>query len=384
MAGGNAGSAGIAPLIAADARSLNREHVRGIGRYLANIVRISLELADVRWLLLADRPDLAHHMPRDLRIGVEVFDMSGDRVRAWEQVGAPAQAWRRGAAVFWWPATVAAWWQPMRTVVTLHDTIPWTEEESDAGSTFYRDRILAGALRRSAAVITPSACSAKDASTLWPALKDRLRIIPHGIDSAYLQAQPDALPPILSSAGVRRPFVLYLGGEIARKRPSWAFDVWARATEGRCDLVVCGANPPAHAALRQEIAEHLRDRVHFLPFVPEAEMAGVYSSAAMVLYPSLYEGFGFPVLEAQACGTPVVFSPLGSLVELIGPLATVLPSDDFEAWVHACRNLTTVAPQNGQRQASRQWAAGFSWERSARAHLDVLLGGMPAKRGGIS
>jgi glycosyltransferase involved in cell wall biosynthesis len=380
LAGGNAG---LAPLIAADARSLNRQHVRGIGRYLANIVRISLELADVRWLLLADRPDLAHHMPQDPRVGVEVFDMSGDRLRAWEQVAAPARAWRRGAAVFWWPATVAAWWQPMRTVVTLHDTIPWTETVSDVGSPFYRNRILAGSLRRSAAVITPSECSAQDASARWPALKDRLRVIPHGIDPAYLQTEPHDLPSALSSAGVRRPYVLYLGGEVARKRPSWAFDVWARATGGRCDLVVCGANPPAHAALRQSIPDHLRGRVHFLPFVPEAEMADVYASAATVLYPSLYEGFGFPVLEAQACGTPVVFSPLGSLAELIGPLATVLPSDDFESWVDACRKLTTKAPPYDQRQASRQWAAGFSWERSARAHLDVLLGGTAENRDGI-
>jgi glycosyltransferase involved in cell wall biosynthesis len=373
--------AGAAPLIAADARSLNRDHVRGIGRYLANIIRISLQLADVRWLLLADRPDLPRHMPQDPHIGVEVFDMPGDRVRAWEQVWAPSRAWRRGADVFWWPATVAAWWQPMRTVVTLHDTIPWAETESDVGSTFYRNRILAGALRRSAAVITPSVCSANDASTLWPALKDTLRVIPHGIDSAYLQAQPDALPPVLSSAGVRRPYVLYLGGEIARKRPLWAFDVWARATQGRCDLVVCGANQPAHAALRQSIPENLRGPVHFLPFVPEAEMAGVYASATLVLYPSLYEGFGFPVLEAQACGTPVVFSPVGSLAELIGPLATVLPPEDLDGWVDACRNLMLKAPPNGQRQASREWAAGFSWERSAREHLDTLLGRIAERRG---
>lgn len=101
-------------------------------------------------------------------------------------------------------------------------------------------------------------------------------------------------------------------------------------------------------------------------------MPALYRRALAVLYPTLYEGFGFPALEAQAVGTPVLFSALGSLKELEGPLARVLPPDDLRAWVDTCKEiLERPTPEQTAVDAARRWARQFSWSVSARRHVEI-------------
>jgi alpha-1,3-rhamnosyl/mannosyltransferase len=137
-------------------------------------------------------------------------------------------------------------------------------------------------------------------------------------------------------------------------------------------LVLCGIERTTQEKIRQTIPEELRPRVCFAPFIAEAEMPCLYQNAVTVLYPTLYEGFGFPALEAQAVGTPVIFSALGSLGELRGPGAIVLPAQDLGAWIEARRRLVV---QRGMRSSpdeqARRWARGFSWDASAERHLEI-------------
>jgi alpha-1,3-rhamnosyl/mannosyltransferase len=101
-------------------------------------------------------------------------------------------------------------------------------------------------------------------------------------------------------------------------------------------------------------------------------MPPLYYHANAVLYPTLYEGFGFPALEAQAVGTPVLFSALGSLAELQGPDAIVLSPKDFDAWLGTCRRLLRERNEPSlPSPRARAWASGFSWDVSAKRHLDV-------------
>jgi alpha-1,3-rhamnosyl/mannosyltransferase len=109
-----------------------------------------------------------------------------------------------------------------------------------------------------------------------------------------------------------------------------------------------------------------------LPFISEESLPGLFRHAVATLYPTLYEGFGFPAVESQAVGTPVLFSRVGSLAELEGPGAIVLPEDDLSAWVQTCQRLLGHRRENPTPiEESRQWARRFSWDESARRHLDV-------------
>ena len=101
-------------------------------------------------------------------------------------------------------------------------------------------------------------------------------------------------------------------------------------------------------------------------------MPGVYYNAVATLYPSLYEGFGFPVLESQAVGTPILFSAVSSLAELIGPGSIVLPKDNLRDWVGACERLISErTPYFKPYKKAKEWAKKFDWKVSAEKHLQV-------------
>jgi glycosyltransferase involved in cell wall biosynthesis len=365
-------SANDKPRVGVDARCLNVEHLRGMGKYLFEIIsRIDRE-EHLQWRLFSDRPDWPMHVPAAGGVRCDVFEQRGYRFRSWEQWGLPRRARRERVDVLHCAGTTLPWWQPVPTVVTLHDTIPWRGAGADHRPCWYWDQVIPRALARAAAVITISDTSARDILELWPHLEDRLHVIPHGIGDEYLKAGAEISETTLEHLGVRRPYLLYVGGGIARKRLSWAFNVFAQLAECGVQLVACGVGHDEVATIRAGLTPSLRSRTCFPTFIPETAMPSLYRGAIAVLYPTLYEGFGLPVVEAQSVGTPVLFSAVGSLAELQGPGAEVLPTDDPTAWVDTCRRLIAERGASLQpNEAARQWARQFSWDVSAAKHYEV-------------
>jgi alpha-1,3-rhamnosyl/mannosyltransferase len=183
----------------------------------------------------------------------------------------------------------------------------------------------------------------------------------------------------LRESGVRPPYVLYVGGHVPRKRLAWAIDVWADATPADVQLVTCGVSAEHVEQFRQRVPEPRRAGFLPLRFVAEEAMPGLYAGAVAVLYPTTYEGFGFPALEAQAMGRPLLMSAVGSLAELVGPSAQVLPVDDRAAWA-ACLGALAAEPPPPS-SAARAWAAGFSWHRVAERIVALYreAGNLPAR-----
>jgi alpha-1,3-rhamnosyl/mannosyltransferase len=357
--------------VAVDARSLNCAHLRGMGRYVREVITRGSNLGRVRWLLLADRPDRPFHFPEGVGADRELFTCRGYRFHAWGELALPWHVSRRSVDVLYCPSTAAPWWQPVPTVVTIHDTLCWSPDDPDLGP--HARYVLPAAYRKCAAVITISQSSYRDIVAKWPGLEPKLHVIPHGVDDLYLNAAPSGLSDLLRGMGVRPPYLLYLGGELPRKRAEWAVEVLAALGDPRVGLVLCGLKPAAQERVRSGAPPEVRSRLVFPSFVPDGDMVRLYQNAVALLYPTLYEGFGFPALEAQAVGTPALFSAVGSLAELVGPGATVLPTHDRDAWVEACRKL--VAERGDQprpREAARDWARRFSWDVSAARHLEVF------------
>ena len=365
--------AGGVTRVAVDARPLNVPHLRGMGKYVAEVLSRIDRSRPVRWELLSNRPDWPLHAPalRDAR--EHLFECRGDRLHAWEQLALPWKAKRVRAELLHCVATTLPWWQPVPTVVTLHDAIPWVREEPGWPDGPYKNALLPSAFRRCAAVITISEASRCDIVRLWPGLARKTVVIPHGIGDAYLDVPAGTrLGETLERAGVRPPYFLYLGGELPRKRPDWAVRLFAALGDSRAQLVMGGIDPAARERILAPAPPEVRGRIVCLPFVPEAEMPALFLNAVAVLYPTLYEGFGLPALEAQATGTPVLLSPLGSLAELLGPAAVVLSPDDFDGWLAAVRLLLAKrGPAPTPDAESRAWARGFSWEVCARRHWEV-------------
>jgi glycosyltransferase involved in cell wall biosynthesis len=236
---------------------------------------------------------------------------------------------------------------------------------------FYRDRVLPAAYHRAGAIITVSNTSRRDILARWPALQTKLHVISPGVDNRYLEAEADARPITIGDRVVSEPYLLYVGGADPRKRLMWALQSWWAGAASHASMVVCGLESSAHAQVRHSVPRELQERLFLAPFVSEDEMPRLYMRAAAVLYPSLYEGFGMPVVEAQAVGTRVLFSDVGSLSELKGPGAVVLPVDDLEAWVRAVQLLVDARSTSGPDRIARAWAGQYSWDAYTDRTLKV-------------
>ncbi|HEX3973171.1 MAG TPA: glycosyltransferase family 1 protein [Stellaceae bacterium] len=359
--------------IGVDARALTVDHLRGMGNYLCGMIGALSADQHLAWQFFSDRPDLPFHspLPAGRNAPLAAVDCPGFRFHTWEQAVLPFAAKRRGVNVLHCTGNTAPLWQPAPVVVTIHDTMIWDRNEAIPAG-FYRDTLQPWSYARAAAIITISEQSKRDILRLWPALAPKLHVIPHGVDPGFIGAQPAPLDAALQAAGISAPYLLYCGGTMPRKRLAWAIEIFAALDDPALQLVVLGVPQSAHAATRETLAPALRDRVIFAPFVAQSVMPQLYQSAAALLYPTLYEGFGFPALEAQTVGTPVLMSALGSLAELAGPGAIVLAPEDRDGWIAAARQAvdarrSAIVPDN----AARRWAQRFTWEASAAAHLAV-------------
>lgn len=354
------------------ARCLNTEHIRGMGKYAFELLSHSKQHPGMHWRLFGDDPRFGMVTPAGANLESEIFTFRGDRFRAWEQVGLPLRLRQREIDVLHATEGALPLWQPKPTVVTLHDTLAWEERPDTLGARTYWDRLVPAALKKCAAVITISECSRNDILARWPWLEPKLTVIPHGIDKEYFMDEQGSLPPALAQKLAGAPYAVYLGGPMKRKRADWAIEVVAASRHADLKLVMCGFGKAARTIAEAELSPHLRDRVIFAEFLSDVELRALYRGARAVLYPTLYEGFGFPAVEAQAAGVPVLFSPLGSLKELIGPLAMVVPPYDRDAWVAALDDCVSMGERRGElARAAAQWVRRFAWAESFDRHLAV-------------
>ena len=357
--------------VAVDARCLNVQHVRGMGKLLFELVRRSAASADIQWHLFGDRLDWPMNAPIHPQVRAQVFETRGFRFHAWEQWTLPRLARELDVDVLHAPATSLPWWQPVPTVVTINDVIPW-QKQAPGTKSFYRHRLLPSAYKRARAVLTISRTSYDDIVDRWPELESRLHVVSPGVDERYLDAAPESGDVVVGRRRVDQAYLLYLGGSDPRKRLDWAIRVWSAAAKIHAvSLVVCGLRPEERPQVMGIVPQELQDRLYLAPFVAEEDMPRLYMRAAAVLYPTLYEGFGLPVVESHAVGTPILFSDVGSLSELKGPSSIVLPVNDESAWISAIDHVLRARRSTASRSHSREWASRFSWDRYVEETLRV-------------
>lgn len=358
-----------------DARCLNAARLGGVGKSIYELVCRTATSGALQWHLFTERSDRAMWTPVHEHVEVSVLDGAADRLLGWEQWSLPAAARRIGVDVMHAPLTTMPWWQPVPTVVTIHDTELWRTESSGSNSSepdFYRDRMLPSAYQRARAVMTVSNAARRDILARWPSLKAKLYVVSPGVHERYLEAEPDWAPIDLRGRTITGPYLLYVGGADLRQRLTWALQTWWSCQSPDLWFVACGIDAASHDVVRQMVPRQFQERLVLAPFVPESEMPRLYMHAAAVLYPTISGGFGLPVIEAHAVGTPVLFSDVGNLSELKGPAAVVLPVDDMDSWSRAARLIIQSRPgSRGPDRIARTWAAQYSWDSYVKRTLAV-------------
>jgi alpha-1,3-rhamnosyl/mannosyltransferase len=265
--------------------------------------------------------------------------------------------------------------QPRRAaipvVVTVHDLIPFLLPGYS-----WRSRLLRRPgmrlLLRADAVITPSRATATDCVRIAGVEADRIHVIPHGLSPRYRPAAAEAVASTLARLGLRRPYLLGVGTFEPRKGLPHLVAVTRRLRRDHdIDLVVTGQQGLFGPSVRAQLAV-LGDHARELGFVPTADLIALYGGAAAFVFPSAYEGFGLPLLEAMGCGAVAVGFANSSLPEVAGEAALLVPDGDDESLLAALdRLLSDPGEAARRRQRGLEHAAGFTWGKAARSTVAV-------------
>jgi len=262
-------------------------------------------------------------------------------------------------------------------VVTFHDMTLELLPECHTWKKRLLTRALSPEIARGARlIITPSQSAKRDLSRLFAIPEDKIRAIPHAPDSQFRPRRDrESLARIEKRYGIRTPYLLYVGTLEPRKNLMRAMTAFSRVSARYPDHSFYLAGElgwRSKELLRTLEAIPNRDRVARLGYVAEDDLAALYSNAELFIYPSLYEGFGFPVIEAMACGAPVVTSNTSSLAEIADGAALLVDPHDTAAIAEAMdRALGDEAERERLRLAGLARARSFSWERSTRETLKV-------------
>jgi glycosyltransferase involved in cell wall biosynthesis len=261
---------------------------------------------------------------------------------------------------------------PCPTVVTIHDLSLFTQSHTHEELNVKRGRrripIMA---RRATRIIAPSEWTKREIVEYLGIRSDKIRVIFEAAREGMRPLTADECRGVLDKHGIRRPYLLYVGTIEPRKNLLAllrAYDELLRATPHRPQLVMCGGR----GWLCDEVfklAEELKlsDRVRFTGYVEDADLPALYSAAEAFVYPSLYEGFGLPPLEAMACGAPVIASNVSSLPEVVGAGGLTHDPNDVQGLAQSMAQMLgdETAREHFRREGLKQ-AAKFSWDRAAR------------------
>jgi len=347
----------------------------GIGTYVRNLVRHLARLdRETTYFLFCNPADEATLRDLAENFVPVVDDSPGYSFK--EHVSIPFKLRRLGANLLHTPHYVRPIFCPIPSVVTIHDCIHllFPEYLPNEMAWRYAHFMMGQAVRRSAIVFTVSQASRNDILRFYPwADPDKVQVVHNAIDADLLEDPgPEEMERVRERYQIRGRFVLFVGNVKPHKNLERLIAAFARLRHepGHDDLklLLIGDDVSRYGSLRRSVeAAGVRQDVRFFGFVPHRTLAALYRMASVFAFPSLYEGFGLPPLEAMACGTPVVTSRLSSLPEVVGDAAVLIDPYDVDAIAGGLLEALDGAGRGALIEKGYARASTFSWERSVAA-----------------
>jgi len=369
------------------------EETTGSGQYIRNLLQALAEIDHETEYVLVVPQGLTHERAFHERLSfgrVEVlwrrtpFDGHSDNLtKLWfEQITFPSACRRAGADLAFVPYFAPPFFSSVPVVVTIHDLIPLILP-AYRGSILVQAymRLVSSAARRANLVLTDSLASRRDIVRLLNVPSSRTRVIHLAVERAYRKMEEgDELARVRASYDLPSRYLLYLGGFDVRKNVAQVLAAYARARSapGFPDdvwLVVGGKLPSEHTPFTPDprlvsATLGITDRVLLTGWIEEHDKPAMYSGAIAFIFPSYYEGFGLPPLEALSCGVPVITSDVSALPEVIGDAGLTASSGDLDALVEAVFSVVVDEHLRERlRRSALVQAKRFSWGRTARRTL---------------
>jgi len=342
----------------------------GIGRFVHNSIKALVALGADVFVYAPDEIGANYDLPRNVSLRIANFGGSVART-FWGQAVLPSLARRDHLHVFWGPSHRL----PFRLdpavgrVVTIHDLVWLHAANTMRARTWAGDRLLMKpALRSADVVVADSNATATALTTEFPWLKSRVETVAPG--TAALPEPGDFSS--LKHLGIINPYAIFVGTLEPRKNLANLIKAYGALPAGirsGCDLVIVGGKGWKQAGLENQVGGNgLDTNIKFTGFVDDDTLATLYAHCMFLAMPSFYEGFGFPIVEAQSFGKPVLTSNTSSMPEVAGDSAVLVDPNDPGAIAAAFGRLCSDAEfRNKIAAGASRNAERFTWENHARS-----------------
>ena len=368
--------------IAIDARLVYYQR-GGIGQYILHLVQelARLDTAD-EYILLCSRKDRTPLAPATHFQTVPLWTPCHNR---FEQITLPVELARLRFDLLHSPDFIPPWRGRFRRrfhrrfhrLITVHDlTFLYYPQFLTAESRRYYNDQIERAVRVADHISADSTATKDDLVRLLGVQPEKVSVVLLAPDPIYRPLDAAACAPVLARHKLEPGFLLFTGTLEPRKNVTGLLTAYRALCDRQPStpsLVLAGRRGWLYDEIFSRIAAlKLQDRVRFVENLPNEELVALYNAAALLVLPSFYEGFGLPVLEAMACGTPVVCSERGSLPEIAGDAALLVNPDDLDRLASAMERALDDEPLRAQLR-SRGFAnvARFSWEKTARETVEI-------------
>jgi glycosyltransferase involved in cell wall biosynthesis len=382
--------------IGIDVTALSNPSSGGIGTSQYRTMRALAEIApEHRFIMYAATPPVIPFsaepldLPWELRLGKGATTASNI---VWMQTGVNHLIAADKLDVFWSPRHLLPFRADCAKVASVQDFWHRYHPEQQpllnrAANSFLIDRVIKTADR----VVTTSVATADDVVRFYSIPREFVDVVPLGVDGAEFSPAPAAsVADALRRHGIERPYVLSLDIFNPRKNFNGVLEaVRGLTAEVRGDFDVVGVGRPRRTAagfdpLAHAVSLGLRGSVHILEDVSPRDLVALYTGAIALVYPSMYEGFGMPVLEAFACGCPVITSSSSSLPEVAGLAGVMVHPDDTAALGRAIAKLVSDEGERARLSAEgHKRATEFTWQRTAEGMMASFSRAISQRMGGV-
>ena len=364
--------------IALDVSIQSTQYRTGVERVQRNLIKELCRIdRDNEYLLISkDGPAIDFSLPENFRL----VDLSeSDTSYLWRERLLPPLIKKEGVDIFHSPVSAVPVLGRCRKIATVHE-LPWVERETGGEkikkghrvwlflNTRFADRIVAVSQRTRSNILL-----------LYPEAEDRIRVIHNALDPCFHKLEnPPSRDLFLEDFGIPdAPFILFVGRIRKKKNLETLLDAFEKLVDGGVDdlnLLLVGVRGALWSSLRERLKAESVSRRIFLPgFVSDSDLLCFYNLAEMVVYPSLFEGFGLPPLEAMACGTPVVTSYGGAIPEVVEDAAVLVEPRDAArlaetiVYLHESEHIRNEFIERGFKRARH-----FTWSQTAKEYLNLF------------
>lgn len=346
----------------------------GLATYAINLIP---ELPNSELALLASRT-----FPKPARVNGSYYEIPANltpeqgklghfRRLWWTQFQLPTLHAKLRSSLLFSPVPEAPLFSTCRAVVVMHDLIPLRFPSRTSPLTYYFRHYVPRVLQQAEHIICNSIATAQDIQTFFAIPGSKLTPIPLAHDAQHFRVMDLSDRPV-----PQRPYFFYVGRHDPYKNLDRIIRAFAALPHCRdYELWIAGSADPRYTPLlhAQAQALNITDQIKFLDYVAYADLPVLLNQAIALVYPSLWEGFGFPVLEAMACGTPVITSNLSSLPEVSGDAALLVnPYDETEITAAMHQMIEDETARSHLRSAGLKRASLFSWKKTGHATSEIL------------